>query len=45
MWPEGLSGIEIKVEGFSHKMALLTSTIVQQLVSLKVCFLLIPELH
>jgi hypothetical protein len=36
VWPEGLSGIELKVEGFSHKLALLTSTIVEQLVSLKV---------
>ena len=36
-WPEGLCGIEIKVEGFSHRLALLISTIVQQLVSLKVC--------
>ncbi|KAK9915769.1 hypothetical protein WJX75_003936 [Coccomyxa subellipsoidea] len=35
VWPEGLSGIELKVEGFSHKLALLTSTIVEQLVSLK----------
>jgi secreted Zn-dependent insulinase-like peptidase len=36
VWPEGLNGIEIKVEGFSHKLPLLTTSIVQQLVSLKV---------
>ncbi|CAL8470131.1 g9673 [Coccomyxa elongata] len=34
-WPEGLCGIEVKVEGFSHRLALLISSIVQQLVSLK----------
>jgi hypothetical protein len=36
IWPEGVNGIEIKVEGFSHKLALLTASIVQQLVSLAV---------
>lgn len=36
VWPEGLNGIEVKVEGFSHKLPLLTTSIVQQLVSLKV---------
>ena len=36
MWPEGLAGIEIKVDGFSHKLPLLVDYIFQQLVSLKV---------
>ena len=36
MWPEGLAGIEIKVDGFSHKLPLLVDYIFQQLVTLKV---------
>ena len=36
MWPEGLAGIEIKVDGFSHKLPLLVNYIFQQLVTLKV---------
>ena len=36
MWPEGLAGVEIKVDGFSHKLPLLVDYIFQQLVSLKV---------
>ncbi|KAL3144870.1 hypothetical protein ABBQ38_001970 [Trebouxia sp. C0009 RCD-2024] len=36
MWPEGQAGVEIKVDGFSHKLPLLVDYIFQQLVSLKV---------
>ncbi|KAL0048825.1 hypothetical protein WJX82_000128 [Trebouxia sp. C0006] len=36
MWPEGLAGIEIKVDGFSHKLPLLVNYVFQQLVTLKV---------
>ena len=36
MWPAGLAGIEIKVDGFSHKLPLLVTFIFQQLVNLKV---------
>ena len=36
MWPEGLSGIEVKVDGFSHKLPLLVDYIFKQLVSLTV---------
>lgn len=45
VWPEGLSGIEIKVEGFSHRLAALTETIVQTLVTLKVPPVMLPLLH
>ena len=41
MCPEGLAGIEIKVDGFSHKLPLLVHYIFKQLVDLKVdpaCF-------
>lgn len=36
MWPEGQAGVEIKIDGFSHKLPLLVDYIFQQLVSLKV---------
>ena len=36
MWPEGLAGVEIKVDGFSHKLPLLVDYIFKQLVNLKV---------
>ena len=36
MWPEGQAGVEIKVDGFSHKLPLLVDYIFQQLVSLTV---------
>lgn len=36
MWPEGQAGVEIKVDGFSHKLPLLVDFIFQQLVGLKV---------
>jgi hypothetical protein len=36
MWPEGLTGIEVKVEGFAHKLPLLVASIVRQLVGLQV---------
>ncbi len=36
MWPEGLAGVEIKVDGFSHKLPLLVDYIFNQLVNLKV---------
>lgn len=36
MCPEGLAGIEIKVDGFSHKLPLLVNFIFKQLVDLKV---------
>ena len=35
-WPEGMAGIELKVNGFSHKLPLLLEQLVQALVSLKV---------
>ena len=41
MCPEGLAGIEIKVDGFSHKLPLLVQYIFKQLVGLKIepsCF-------
>ena len=36
MWPEGLCGVEFKVEGFSHKLPLLVASVTQQLVRLQV---------
>ena len=35
-WPEGLAGIELKVNGFSHKLPLLLEQLVKALVTLKV---------
>ena len=35
-WPEGLAGIELKVNGFSHKLPLLLEQLVRALVTLKV---------
>ena len=34
MWPEGRTGMEVRVEGFSPKLGLLTRTIFQRLTSL-----------
>ena len=36
MWPEGLAGMELKVNGFSHKLPLLLEQLVKALVTLKV---------
>ena len=36
LWPEGLAGIEVKVDRFSHKLPLLMDYIFKQLVSLTV---------
>ena len=36
VWPEGLCGVEFKVEGFSHKLPLLVASITHQLVHLQV---------
>ena len=36
-WPEGMAGIELKVNGFSHKLPLLLDQLVQALVGLKAC--------
>ena len=36
VWPEGLCGVEFKVEGFSHKLPLLVASVAQQLVHLQV---------
>ena len=36
MWPEGQAGVEIKIDGFSHKLPLLVEYIFQQLVGLRV---------
>ena len=35
-WPEGMAGIELKVNGFSHKLPLLLEQLVQALAGLKV---------
>lgn len=46
MCPEGLAGIEIKVDGFSHKLSLLVQYIFKQLVDLKInpsCFERVQE--
>ena len=34
VWPEGRTGVEVRVEGFSHKLGLLTRTIFQRLATL-----------
>ncbi|KAK9820983.1 hypothetical protein WJX81_000873 [Elliptochloris bilobata] len=34
VWPEGRTGVEVRVEGFSHKLGLLTRTIFERLASL-----------
>ena len=36
-WPEGVAGIELKVNGFSHKLPLLLEQLVQALVGLQAC--------
>ena len=36
VWPEGLAGMELKVNGFSHKLPLLLEQLVKALVTLKV---------
>ena len=36
MWPEGLAGVEVKVEGFAHKLPLLVASVTRQLVGLQV---------
>lgn len=46
MWPEGRSGLEVKVEGFSHKLPLLTRTILQRLAAFEVALpCILPETH
>ncbi len=34
VWPEGRTGIELSVEGFSHKLGLLTRAIIHRLATL-----------
>ena len=36
VWPEGFAGMELKVNGFSHKLPLLLEQLVKALVALKV---------
>ncbi|KAK9862426.1 hypothetical protein WJX84_001898 [Apatococcus fuscideae] len=36
VWPEGIHGLELKVEGFSHKLPVLTKTVFEQLANFKV---------
>ena len=44
-WPEGMAGIELKVNGFSHKLPLLLEQLVQALVGLKVRMACFPRLN
>lgn len=38
VWPEGALGVELKFSGFSHKLSLLVSTVMEELSAFKVCF-------
>ena len=36
VWPEGIHGMELKVEGFSHKLPVLTKAVFEQVANVKV---------
>lgn len=36
VWPEGIHGMQLKVEGFSHKLPVLTKAVFEQIASFKV---------
>ena len=36
VWPEGIHGMQLKVEGFSHKLPVLTKAVFEQVSNFKV---------